>query len=89
MQTQNTQSVNKMLSFSTALYDFALKKANAKGIGFQEYIRYLVVKEKEKEDEPLYMVDDETDRKIQEAMEEGEYTDFDDPEEAINYLKRI
>lgn len=92
MHVHNVPSVNKMLSLSTTLYDFAIKQAKSKGIGFQEYIRYLVVKEKEKEDVPLHMVDEKTDKEIHKAiteMNQGTYTDFDDPDDALTYLKSI
>ncbi len=92
MQTQNTQSINKMLSFSTTLYDFALKQAEAKGMGFQEYVRYLLVREKEREDEPLYMVDEETEEEIGKSLESfknGNYVELDSPEKVREHFKKL
>jgi type III secretory pathway component EscV len=92
MQTQNTQSINKMVSISSTLYYFAKKQAETRGIGFQEYIRYLLVREKEREDEPLYMVDEETEEEIGKSLESiknGDYVDCKTPEEAQEYLKKL
>lgn len=90
---QNTQLINKKIAFSNTLYGFALQQAKTKGISFEEYIRYLLVREKDHEyDEPIYMVDEETEKAIAKGMQDlkaGRYTICNTPQEAQAYLENL
>lgn len=69
-QINDTQAVNKMVSFSSTLYGIAQKHAQQKGITIQEYIRYLILRDDEKGQEPLYMVDEEIEKGIAQSLED-------------------
>jgi low affinity Fe/Cu permease len=80
-----------MISFSNTLYGIALKHAQRKGITLQEYIRYLIVKDDEKE-EPVYMVDEETEQRIAESMDDyknGRYTRVTNDKELEDYFDSL
>lgn len=68
-QTQS-QSVQKIITFSTTLYYNAVQTANKKGITFQDYIRHLLVKDIEEKKEPLYVVDAKTEKEIGQALDD-------------------
>lgn len=75
-QANQKQSVQKIITFSPTLYQYGLKMANRKGVSFQDYMRHLLLKDIDEKDEPLYMVDEETEKGIGQSLkdyEEGHY----------------
>ena len=89
MQT-TSQRVQKLVTFSSKLYDNAISRANSLGIPFAEYVRHVVIKDIEEGKENLPMVDEETNRRIGESLkayEEGRYIEVDPTnEEQMNEL---
>jgi hypothetical protein len=73
---QNADRVQKLITFSTKLYNTAVARANNLGIPFAEYIRHIVVTDIEENIENLPMVDAETNKLIGQSLkdvEEGRY----------------
>lgn len=92
MQTTNTQSVQKTVSFSSSLYGFAVQQAKASGKTFQQYLRELVQREKAEQEEELYMVDEETEKAIGQALDDykqGRYVTLNSREEVTKHLKKL
>ncbi len=80
MKQTKKSRVQKVVTFSPQLYFCADTKAKQLGVPFAEYLRHLVLKDVEKEAEEIYMVDEETERRIGEsfkALNEGRYFDVD------------
>ena len=79
MQT-TTQRVQKLVTFSSKLYDNAIARANSLGVPFAEYVRHVIIKDIEENIENLPMVDEETEKRIGQSLkdiEEGRYIDID------------
>lgn len=72
--------VQKLVTFSTKLYNNALARANSLGIPFAEYIRHTIIKDIEEKVENLPMVDEEINKRIGESLKaykEGRFTEVD------------
>ena len=79
MQTTQPR-VQKLVTFSTKLYNNAIARANSLGIPFAEYVRHTLIKDIEETSQNLPMVDEETNKRIGErlkALKEGRYTTID------------
>ena len=89
-RTHDIDRVQKLITFSTKLYNTAVARANSLGIPFAEYIRHIVIDDIEENIENLPMVDEETNKRIGESLkayEEGRYTKIDPTnEEQMNNL---
>lgn len=83
-----TQRVQKLVTFSSKLYDNAIARANRLGIPFAEYVRHVVIKDVEEGKENLPMVDSETNKRIGLSLkdiEEGRFIELDPSnEEELN-----
>jgi hypothetical protein len=92
MQT-STQRVQKLVTFSSKLYDNAIARANSLGIPFAEYVRHVVIKDIEKDIDNLPMVDNETNKRIGQSLkdiEEGRFIEVDPSnEEELNRALEI
>jgi hypothetical protein len=71
MQT-TTQRVQKLVTFSSKLYDNAIARANSLGIPFAEYVRHVVIKDIEEGIENIPMVDNETNKRIGQSLNDIE-----------------
>lgn len=76
-RTNDSKRVQKLITFSTKLYNTALVRANNLGIPFAEYIRHIVIDDIEENIENLPMIDEETNERIGESLKAykgGRYT---------------
>jgi hypothetical protein len=89
-RTHDIDRVQKLITFSTKLYNTAVARANSLGIPFAEYIRHIVIDDIEENIENLPMVDEETNKRIGESLKaykEGHYIEIDPTnEEQMNNL---
>ena len=92
MQTTQ-QRIQKLVTFSSKLYDNAITRADSLGIPFAEYVRHVVIKDIEKSTKDLPMVDEETNKRIGQSLkdfEEGRYVEIDPSnEEELNRVLGI
>lgn len=87
MQT-SVDRIQKLVTFSSKLYNNARARADSLGIPFAEYLRHVVIKDIEKNTKDLPMVDEETNKRIGQSLkelEEGRYIEVDPSnEEELN-----
>lgn len=76
----NAKRIQKLITFSPQLYQLAYHKAKMLGLSFADYIRHLAVADVKEEVEHIPMVDEETEKRIEESLrdiEEGRYITVD------------
>ena len=82
------QRIQKLVTFSSKLYDNAITRADSLGIPFAEYVRHVVIKDIEKSTKELPMVDAATNERIGQSLkdiEQGRYIEIDPSnEEELN-----
>ena len=85
--------VQKLITFSPQLYEVVVAKARHLGLSFGEYMRHLAIIDIKEEIERLPMVDEETDKRIGQSLEDlkkGRWTEVDPSNErALNKLLGI
>ncbi|KKR31570.1 MAG: hypothetical protein UT63_C0066G0016 [Candidatus Gottesmanbacteria bacterium GW2011_GWC2_39_8] len=75
-QTTNTERVQKLITFSTKLYNKAIARASSLGVPFTEYVRHVVLDDIEENIEHLPTLDEETNAYIGKSfqdLKEGNY----------------
>lgn len=92
MQKQNTR-VQKLITFSPQLYALVKRKAERLGLSFPEYLRLLAASDVKKEVEAIPIVDEETEKRIEQSLkdfEEGKFTTIDPSnEKELNKLLNL
>lgn len=67
---KDSQRVQKLLTFPAGLYRRVEKRADKFGVSVPSYIRYLVLFDVNKEFEKIPMVDEETEKRIEQGLKE-------------------
>ncbi len=91
MQTQ-VKSVQKLITFSPQLYQLVLNKARRLVLSFAEYLRLMAVNEVKKEVEALPVVDEETEKRLEESIEaykRGEYKLLKTDKDITKHFKNL
>ena len=84
--------VQKLVTFSPQLYFNAEAKAKHLGVPFAEYLRHLIIKDVEEDVSNLPMVDEETNKRIGESLEDykkGRYTSIKTKKDLKQYFEDI
>lgn len=84
--------IQKLITFSSDLFNLGEKKAKRLGLPFTEYIRYLLVSDVKDEAEPIEMLDEETSKRVEQGLKdhkEGRYTLAGTPEEIQAHLDKL
>lgn len=83
----------KQVSLSQQIVDYIDMRTKDMGIGFPEYIRYLVLKDKDEYKETIPYISEEEEKRIDEAMKEykrGDYVTLRNKKEIHeHYLKLL
>lgn len=90
---QTTQDrVQKLVTFTSKLYNNAVTRANSLGIPFAEYVRHTLIKDIEESTQNFPMVDGETEKRIGQSLKDlkkGRYTVTQNTKELDAHLDNL